>query len=486
MDNSDKSQNALLENGFEPTVGGLDGENGKCLQENSASTVPNKTRRDRSTIVSSRSPNVDTGYAWVILAAVFIVIVLDYAIEGTSTFMYQQIVLKFNMSVTLAGWVPTMCTSIRLFSSPIVSQLYSTLSCRAVSMLGILLSMVGFMMTAFATHAWMLYLGYGVILGIGSNLIKMSAYVIIAQYFVRRRGLAMSISLTGNAVSVILFPNLVAQSYERYGYTQTVIYLACMHLHTLIPVALYRTQNPNNNDNGDGIVSKTEDVSPDEIDPIADKGTTRNRSNIRSFINQSGIYLLSNGTILSLMATVSTLHASIVLATVFISGLAIERANLTQIQIANVLTYAALADLTKLGIGFCFDRERIRKIRVTLFGLGCVASGVVGILTTFTNNMLSFTLSHCLLFFLYNGMYSQCVTILGDVLPESDLPKALGLCRCMMGIVLIFVPIVVGRIKDVWDSFRYGYILVSSVRMLISLLFLIIYHRNKGSRKYSV
>ena len=112
------------------------------------------------------SKDIDRGYAYVIMVSAFTAFIFHGAVNGSSTFTYQSLLQKYGMSSTAAVWVFSLCTGVRMFSSPVITVLHDMFSYRTVAVLGGILYSTGLMIMAYVPEPWIIYLGFGIISGI--------------------------------------------------------------------------------------------------------------------------------------------------------------------------------------------------------------------------------------------------------------------------------------------------------------------------------
>jgi OFA family oxalate/formate antiporter-like MFS transporter len=345
---------------------------------------------------------------------------------------------------------------VKLLCSPAIGILYQKLSFRVVTILGGVFMSVGLLLTGFATSFVMLFWGYGVLVGIGSNMGIMSSLVILTQYFLLKRGVAIAFTFCGNGISALVFPPLVTWSFKLFGYTQTLVIMACIMLQTLVLGALFRPQT-----------FRAAPDQPPDLEPT---------SKCKSLTRKTGLNLLARPMVLFTLVTIASLQCLVSLGQIFVSGLAIERAGMSATEIATALSIAAISEFSKLPVGFCFDSNRLRPKRTYLFCAFAILMGLLAIALAFTRTTVTFTVVFAVYVFFAMGAHSQYVTIIGDRVAMEEMPNAIVLCRTLMGIVLLVVPLAIGRIKDVYDSFQLGFILYSSVHTVIVALYLVAYH----------
>ena len=188
-----------------------------------------------------------------------------------------------------------------------------------------------------------------------------------------------------------------------------------------------------------------------------------------------GLNLLRRPVLVHLLIVIALIQTMFSILTIYISGFAIERANMSSNEIATMLSIGAFSEFSKILVGFCFDRRILRPYRMYLYCIGSIGTALIIILLTFTSDMITFTICYVAYIIFLAGTYGQNITVLGDMVTIEELPKAITLSGTIMGISQLFLPPMVGRIKDTWNSFEYGFILYSMIHICGVLSYVIVY-----------
>ena len=184
--------------------------------------------------------DTDRGYAWIVLIAGVLTAITEGAVDGPATHTYKQLLTRFDMSATATGWVFSLYATVQCLSSPFITLLGHRMSYRSMAVVGGVLNSSGLLIMAFTTKPWMLYIGFGMLSGIGSNGLIMATYVMFTVYFVKKQTLAMALYASGFGIGSIIFNPIVAYMYDNYTFTMTVTALAGLTLQQCIFGALLR------------------------------------------------------------------------------------------------------------------------------------------------------------------------------------------------------------------------------------------------------
>ena len=104
-------------------------------------------------------------------------------------------------------------------SSPLIGALFDRYGPRATYGLGLLSLAAGYAIAAHAQELWHLYIGLGLLIGIGVAALSMvTASSLIARWFSARLGAAMGIAYAGYGVGVIAIVPLTQLLIENHGW----------------------------------------------------------------------------------------------------------------------------------------------------------------------------------------------------------------------------------------------------------------------------
>nr|QFR37176.1 MFS transporter [Cyberlindnera americana] len=136
-----------------------------------------------------------------------------------------------------------ICFGCGLNAAPVIRLCVNRLNTRSVIAFGGLLQLAGILLAAFATKIWQIYICQGVMIGYGLGFIAIPSMTLVAQWFRKKRSLAMSITAAGAGVGGIIFNVAIQQVLKEYGLrwaliSQAIICSVC----TIIGLCLVRTR----------------------------------------------------------------------------------------------------------------------------------------------------------------------------------------------------------------------------------------------------
>lgn len=137
-----------------------------------------------------------------------------------------KLVSHFEEGKGKVAWIGSLLTGFHLASGPIGSVLINKYGCRITCIIGSVIGMASFAISALCNSLILLMIIYGIFGGIGLGLIYLTATVSVGQYFDKRRALAMGITACGSGIGSIVMAPLTAFLLDRYDWRGTNLILA--------------------------------------------------------------------------------------------------------------------------------------------------------------------------------------------------------------------------------------------------------------------
>ncbi|XP_035739272.1 monocarboxylate transporter 1-like [Vespa mandarinia] len=181
----------------------------------------------------------DGGWGWLVLLASVLVNVLIPGMVKSFGVLFVEFRKVFDASPAAAAWIPALCYFLYSSLGPLSSVLSVKYSYRTVSLLGGTSAAVGMMISYFANSVGFLCVSFGVLVGTGAGLAFPPTVYIVTSYFVRLRGLANGLCISGSALGSIFLPPLLGLLLQEYGYRGAVLIMGAMTLNVWACALLY-------------------------------------------------------------------------------------------------------------------------------------------------------------------------------------------------------------------------------------------------------
>jgi MFS family permease len=147
-------------------------------------------------------------YGWIIVAVVFVTMGVGVNARTAFSLLFPPILDEFGWERGVTAGAFSFGFLVSAALSPSLGRLMDRRGPRVVIEMGVLLIGAGLLLATLVTRPWHLYATLGVMVGGGSVCLGYTGQsLFLPNWFVRRRGLAMSLAFSGVGVgSVILLP----------------------------------------------------------------------------------------------------------------------------------------------------------------------------------------------------------------------------------------------------------------------------------------
>jgi MFS family permease len=180
----------------------------------------------------------DSAYAWLRLAAS----VLLSTIGGVGMWSYvvalPAVQTEFAVDRAAAS-LPFTLTMIGFgFGGVLMGWLSDRFGLIVPVLLGAVSLALGYVLTGYAATLWQFTIAYGVLIGLGSSATLGPMMADISHWFIRRRGIAVTICSAGNALAGTVWPPIVQHFIASDGLRATQIGIGVFCAATMLPLAL--------------------------------------------------------------------------------------------------------------------------------------------------------------------------------------------------------------------------------------------------------
>ncbi|KAK5639525.1 hypothetical protein RI129_012017 [Pyrocoelia pectoralis] len=182
----------------------------------------------------------DGKWGWVVLFGATLVNLLVPGTVKSFGVLFVEFLEVFEASPTSAAWIPALCYFLYSSLGPLSSILSLKFSYRTVTIMGGTSAALGMILSYFAESVTYLYFSYGILVGIGAGLAFPPTVYIVTSYFVKLRGVANGICISGSAIGSIILPPLLRFLLECYGHRGAVLLMGGITLNVWVAALLYQ------------------------------------------------------------------------------------------------------------------------------------------------------------------------------------------------------------------------------------------------------
>lgn len=143
-------------------------------------------------------------YGWLIVGIAFVTMAIAVTARTAFSLLLPPLIDEFGWDRGLVAGAFSFGFLVSAVLSPIFGRLMDSHGPRVVIGSGVCLMSIGLLMAPGIEKPWQLYATLGVLVGAGANLMTYTAHsLFLPNWFVRRRGLAISIAFSGAGVGAI-------------------------------------------------------------------------------------------------------------------------------------------------------------------------------------------------------------------------------------------------------------------------------------------
>jgi MFS family permease len=207
-------------------------------------------------------------HGWTVVGATFLITVFGWGLGFHGTGVYLVTLQQRH------GWstadISSAITMYYLLAAAFVLSLGSVfqwLGPRLVIVTGVVAMVVGLVSLTFVTQPWQVYVAFAVMSVGWASMSGASINIILAPWFEKRRGLALSLALNGASIGGAVMVPLLLALINHFDFTPALALAAGLMLVVLLPTATValRPKHPDEHDSADPPVSR----APPTAEPAA-------------------------------------------------------------------------------------------------------------------------------------------------------------------------------------------------------------------------
>lgn len=183
---------------------------------------------------------VDSGWAWFICLGAF---GINFFVNGglrSTGIIFIELVIRYQADQSLTSLtVAAMAGGFAIFSA-VGSAVGILTTMRTACLLGAILMFLGMFLTFFATNIYIAIITLGLMSGIGYGLAFTQSMVVVGQYFLKRRSLAVGLAAAGGSIGTLLLPLYIRAATQEFGFQGMILIYSAIVLHAIPSAMLLR------------------------------------------------------------------------------------------------------------------------------------------------------------------------------------------------------------------------------------------------------
>lgn len=196
-------------------------------------------------MIASLARHMPFFYGWVVVAVAFVSMALGVNARTAFSLLFAPLVNEFGWERATVAGAFSFGFLVSGAASPFLGRLMDARGPRVVIEIGVALMTLGFLLAPLTTQPWHLYMTIGMLVGGGSVCLSFTGQSLyLPNWFVRKRGFAVSVAFSGVGVGSILLLPAFQIWIERYGWRTACVVLGVLLFCLLAPLNLFVAKKP--------------------------------------------------------------------------------------------------------------------------------------------------------------------------------------------------------------------------------------------------
>jgi MFS family permease len=184
-------------------------------------------------------------FGWLIVAVAFVTMAIGVTARTAFSLLLPPLIDEFGWDRGLAAGAFSFGFLVSALLSPIAGRVMDARGPRIVILTGALLLAAGLLLAPITERPWHLYATLGVLVGGGANLMTYTTHSqFLPNWFVRRRGLAISIAFSGVGVGAITLLPWLQSIIETQGWRASCWTMGLLTICAVVPLNLLVRKKP--------------------------------------------------------------------------------------------------------------------------------------------------------------------------------------------------------------------------------------------------
>jgi MFS family permease len=168
----------------------------------------------------------ETPYGWVVVWATFVCLGLIFGVSYSFAAFFASFAGEFAAQRADVSWIFGLSGLVYFVLGTLGGILADRFGPARVCAAGMVLIALGLLVTSWASALWMVYLSYGLLVGLGIAFVYTPSIASVQPWFTVRRGLAGGIASAGVGAGTLLVPLLVALAIAQMPWREAMRWLA--------------------------------------------------------------------------------------------------------------------------------------------------------------------------------------------------------------------------------------------------------------------
>ena len=410
---------------------------------------------------SLRRKKNEVFYGWWVVAACSLVNAFGGGVYfyGFSVF-FLPIKEALKISSASTSLIFSLSRAEGALEGPLAGYLIDRFGPRKILTIGAIIVAVGYvLLSQVNSFIWFLIIYLGILSLAFNASFSGSTMAVVNNWFVRRKGLTMAISIAAYSLGGSIFAPLLAIGIQNIGWRGTMVLTGIMVAAVVIPFAQLLRPSPESM----GLLPDGDVPVEDASSDVAGKGRLdeANDFTVGEALKTSSYWLLAVGTMLR-TGTLGTLIVHFV-------PMMVWKGHSEQTAAVMLGMMAFLSIPTRIGIGYLGDSWSRTKILS-----GGMALGALCLILLQNANTLLILWVFISIFSFVEGLSALNWALVGDFFGRKRFATLRGILSLVYSWGMILMPVIAGTIYDRTDSYNIVIWIFMAMYVVGAIIFLII------------
>lgn len=176
---------------------------------------------------------------WIVLGAAVALAVMGPASVAVANLFQTPVTEEFGISNSQFAISNSLVLGVGIFLSPYISKKFATGNFRLIYVIGVLIYALAYMGFGLSPNIYVFY-ALSLLVGLGNVITTiLPVSMLVNNWFIKKRGLALSLSFTGLGIGGVVFSQLLTPLIANVGWRQTYLIYGTIILAVGLPVGWF-------------------------------------------------------------------------------------------------------------------------------------------------------------------------------------------------------------------------------------------------------
>ena len=200
-------------------------------------------------------------YGWIIVACVFVILFVSFGSAYSFSTFFESLQMEFGTSRSSISFVFAIAGFLYFSLGALSGQIADRFGSRRVIIFGVIVVSISLLLASRVKTIWQIYTVYGLGIGIGIGFAYAPSMGVVQRWFVKRRGLASGIAVTGIGLGTLGMPVFSAALIHWSEWRTAYLVMSILVFICGVSAAVFITESPERR----GLVPDGDEIKADTL-----------------------------------------------------------------------------------------------------------------------------------------------------------------------------------------------------------------------------